>query len=166
MRQLAKAGIPTTVMVAPIIPGAQRCRDRAILTRAAAAGVRQAGYVLLRLPLEVRDLFREWLIANFPGRFATSSLGPRRARRQGLRFDLRQAHDRHGPLCLDDRPPLRGRLARNGFAQTRSKLRTDFFSRHAGSASNSACCEIAAAISKAAGAPSARAASPPNLSGP
>jgi DNA repair photolyase len=40
-----------------------------ILDAAQAAGVKEAGYVLLRLPLEVRDLFREWLMANYPDRF-------------------------------------------------------------------------------------------------
>ena len=72
-RRLAQAGVPTTVMVAPVIPGAQRQRDRAHPRGRAAAGVKEAGYVLLRLPLEVRDLFKEWLKANYPDREATCS---------------------------------------------------------------------------------------------
>jgi DNA repair photolyase len=66
LRQLARAGIPTTVMVAPVIPAVTDSEMERILDAAAVAGVREAGYVLLRLPLEVRDLFREWLTANFP----------------------------------------------------------------------------------------------------
>ena len=66
--QLAEAGIPTTVMVAPVIPAINDAEIERILDAAAACGVRGAGYVLLRLPLEVRDLFREWLQANFPDR--------------------------------------------------------------------------------------------------
>ncbi len=68
LRQLTVAGVPASVMVAPIIPALNDCEIERILDAAAAAGVREAGYVLLRLPLEVRDLFREWLMANFPDR--------------------------------------------------------------------------------------------------
>jgi DNA repair photolyase len=68
LRQLAEAGVPTTVMVAPVIPAVNDAEIERILDAAAACGVRGAGYVLLRLPLEVRDLFREWLQANFPDR--------------------------------------------------------------------------------------------------
>jgi DNA repair photolyase len=68
LRALAAAGIPTTVMVAPIIPAINDAEIERILDAAAACGVESAGYVLLRLPLEVRDLFREWLAANFPDR--------------------------------------------------------------------------------------------------
>jgi DNA repair photolyase len=68
LRQLSAAGIPTTVMVAPVIPAINDAEIERILDTAAALGVKGAGYVLLRLPLEVRDLFREWLMANFPDR--------------------------------------------------------------------------------------------------
>lgn len=68
LRQLSAAGIPTTVMVAPIIPALNDAEIERILDAAALAGVKEAGYVLLRLPLEVRDLFREWLTAHFPDR--------------------------------------------------------------------------------------------------
>jgi DNA repair photolyase len=68
LRALAEAGIPTTVMVAPVIPAINDAEIERILDAAAACGVRGAGYVLLRLPLEVRDLFREWLQANFTDR--------------------------------------------------------------------------------------------------
>jgi len=69
LRQLVKAGVPTSVMVAPIIPALNDAEIERILDAAAAVGVRHAGHVLLRLPLEVRDLFSEWLIANFPDRY-------------------------------------------------------------------------------------------------
>ena len=69
LRQLSQAGVPTSVMVAPVIPAINDAEIERILDSAAALGVNGAGYVLLRLPLEVRDLFREWLIANFPGRY-------------------------------------------------------------------------------------------------
>jgi DNA repair photolyase len=69
LRQLSAAGIPTAVLVAPIIPAINDSEIERILDATAAAGVQGAGYVILRLPLEVRDLFREWLMANFPDRY-------------------------------------------------------------------------------------------------
>jgi DNA repair photolyase len=68
LRALSKAGIPTTVMTAPIIPALNDDEMESILAAAADAGVLQAGYTLLRLPLEIKDLFREWLEAQVPNR--------------------------------------------------------------------------------------------------
>jgi DNA repair photolyase len=68
VRRLSEAGIPTSVMVAPVIPAINDMEIERILDAAAAAGAKEAGYVLLRLPLEVRDLFREWVTENFPDR--------------------------------------------------------------------------------------------------
>src|ERR1700736_6428392 len=69
LRQLVKAGVPTSTLVAPVIPALNDAEIERILEAVAETGVRHAGYVLLRLPLEVRDLFREWLRANFPERY-------------------------------------------------------------------------------------------------
>jgi DNA repair photolyase len=69
LRQLVKAGVPASTLVAPVVPAINDAEIERILDAVAATGVRHAGYVLLRLPLEVRDLFREWLIANFPDRY-------------------------------------------------------------------------------------------------
>jgi DNA repair photolyase len=63
---LAAAGVPTGVMVAPVIPAVTDHEIEAILAAAAAAGARRAGWILLRLPLEVRDLFKEWLATHRP----------------------------------------------------------------------------------------------------
>ncbi|MGD9868227.1 MAG: PA0069 family radical SAM protein, partial [Hyphomicrobiales bacterium] len=68
VEKLAAAGVPAAVMVAPVVPGLTDPEIEAILTRAKAAGATEAGYVLLRLPLEIADLFREWLEENFPDR--------------------------------------------------------------------------------------------------
>jgi DNA repair photolyase len=68
LRRLSQAGVPTTVMVAPVIPALTDMEMERILDAAHTAGVREAGYVLLRLPLELRDLFREWLKENYPER--------------------------------------------------------------------------------------------------
>jgi len=69
LRQLVRAGVPTSTLVAPVIPALNDAEIERILEAVAATGVRHAGYVLLRLPLEVRDLFREWLMPNFPDRY-------------------------------------------------------------------------------------------------
>ena len=65
---LSAAGIPTSVMVAPIIPALNDMEIERILAASAAAGAKSAAYVLLRLPLEIKDLFEEWLAANVPDR--------------------------------------------------------------------------------------------------
>ncbi|MGE0153928.1 MAG: PA0069 family radical SAM protein [Reyranellaceae bacterium] len=67
---LAKAGIPVGVMTAPMIPALNDHEMEAILEEAHRRGARRAGYVLLRLPLEIKDLFREWLEAHVPDRAA------------------------------------------------------------------------------------------------
>ena len=68
MRQLAEAGVPTGVLVAPVIPAITDHETESILEAAKDAGARMAGYVLLRLPYEVKDLFREWLAQHYPER--------------------------------------------------------------------------------------------------
>ncbi len=65
---LAAAGIPTGVMIAPVIPAINDAEIEAILAAARDAGADRAGYIPLRLPLEVRDLFRAWLDEHFPDR--------------------------------------------------------------------------------------------------
>jgi len=67
---LAKAGVPVTVMFAPVIPGLNDHELEAVLERAAEAGAVSAGYVALRLPLEIKDLFQEWLQSARPDRAA------------------------------------------------------------------------------------------------
>jgi len=86
LRQLSAVGVPTAVMVAPVIPAINDMDIERILDAAAVAGVRGAGYVLLRLPLEVRDLFVEWLNANYPDR-ATHVMKLIRDMRGGKDYD-------------------------------------------------------------------------------
>lgn len=66
---LTEAGIPTAVMVAPIIPGLNDHEIEHILESAKTAGATEASYVILRLPLEVSPLFRDWLLQNYPDRY-------------------------------------------------------------------------------------------------
>jgi DNA repair photolyase len=86
IRALAQAGVPVTVMVAPIIPGINDREIEAILEECVKAGASAAGYVVLRLPLEIKDLFREWLNQHFPDR-ATRVMGLVRQMRGGRDYD-------------------------------------------------------------------------------
>jgi DNA repair photolyase len=66
LRELSAAGVPVGVLVAPIIPGLNDHEIPAVLEAATAAGARQAGYVTLRLPHGLADLFEHWLEQHFP----------------------------------------------------------------------------------------------------
>jgi DNA repair photolyase len=68
IRVLNEAGVPAGVMFAPVIPALNDEELEAVLAAAKDVGAVSAGYVLLRLPLEIKDLFREWLETNVPGR--------------------------------------------------------------------------------------------------
>jgi DNA repair photolyase len=65
---LSQAGVPTGVLAAPMIPGLNDAELEKILERAARAGARHAGYVLLRLPHELRQMFEAWLGTHYPDR--------------------------------------------------------------------------------------------------
>lgn len=68
IRRLADAGVPVSVNVAPVIPALTDGELERILEAAREAGATEAGYVMLRLPWEVKDLFQEWLRAHYPDR--------------------------------------------------------------------------------------------------
>jgi DNA repair photolyase len=68
IRALSEAGVPVGVMVAPVIPAVTDHEVENILAAAHRAGARTAGYVLLRLPLEIKELWEEWLRAHVPDR--------------------------------------------------------------------------------------------------
>lgn len=70
VRSLAAAGVPVGVLAAPVIPHLNEGELERIVAAAADAGARFAGYVVLRLPHELKQLFREWLAAHFPQRAA------------------------------------------------------------------------------------------------
>jgi DNA repair photolyase len=86
--ELARGGVPVGVLVAPVIPGLTDHELPAIVEAAAAAGARHAGYVLLRLPLGVADLFERWLGQYFPER-KEKVLGRLRSLRGGRLNDHR-----------------------------------------------------------------------------
>jgi DNA repair photolyase len=86
--ELAQAGVPVGVLVAPVIPGLTDHELPAILEAVAAAGARYAGYVVLRLPHGVADLFEQWLERHFPDK-KERVLGRLRSLRDGRLNDPR-----------------------------------------------------------------------------
>ena len=88
LQRLVGSGVPASVMVAPVIPGLTDMEMERILERASSVGIKNAGYVLLRLPLEIGDLFTEWLQANCPDR-AKRVLSLMRSTRGGKLYDAK-----------------------------------------------------------------------------
>jgi len=66
IRALSEAGVPVGVLASPMIPGLNDQELERILEAAASAGARTAGYILLRLPHEVKEIFSEWLATHYP----------------------------------------------------------------------------------------------------
>jgi DNA repair photolyase len=95
IRALTEAGIPTGVLIAPVIPGLTEHELPSILEAAAGAGARQAGYVLLRLPGPVAGLFEDWLDRHRP-EAKEKVLGRIRAMRSGRLNDARFGHRMRG----------------------------------------------------------------------
>ncbi|MDP6604577.1 MAG: PA0069 family radical SAM protein [Rhodospirillales bacterium] len=80
IRRLSGAGVPVTVMAAPMIPFLNDAELESILEAASAAGARNAGYILVRLPHEIRELFTEWLEAHAPAKAGRVLAGIRETR--------------------------------------------------------------------------------------
>ena len=121
--ELSRAGIPTGVMAAPMIPGLNDMELERILRAAAGAGARHAGYILLRLPLEVREMFADWLAAHVPDR-ARHVLNLVRETRGGALSDPRFHHRMAGAGVYADLLARRfARAARQfGFDEARTGL--------------------------------------------
>jgi DNA repair photolyase len=125
---LTSAGVPVGVMVAPIVPAINDAEVEKILARAYAAGAREAGYVTLRLPLELRDLFRDWLAVHFPDRLdRTISLV--RSMHGGKDYESQWGRRMagSGPYAWMIGRRFEIASTRLGFGETRRKLRSDLF---------------------------------------
>ncbi len=127
---LAKAGVPVAVMVAPIIPALNDSEIEAILTEAQRAGAAEAGYVLLRLPLELKVLFREWLQTEFPDR-AARVINILRSMHGGKDYtpDWGVRQRGRGPVAAQIGLRFRFTIKRLGLNQSTSQLRLDLFQR-------------------------------------
>ncbi len=128
IRKLSDAGIPCGVMAAPIIPGLNDPEIESILDAAYAAGAREAGYVLLRLPLELKEIFREWIATEFPDR-AQRVLSLLQSMHGGkdyvAEFGMRQRGS--GPYADQIAKRFRLAMKRLGYNAQRQELRSDLF---------------------------------------
>ncbi len=133
LMRLAEAGIPTAVLVAPVIPALNDSEIESILAAAAAAGVREAGYILLRLPLEVRDLFVEWLRNNAPDRAArVMSLVTQTRGGKDYQAEFGKRMTGTGPVAWTIGRRFELAAERNRLNRGKLKLRTDLFERPLG----------------------------------
>jgi DNA repair photolyase len=128
MRKLTEAGIPVTVLVAPVIPAINDHEVESILEASRKAGADEAGYVLLRLPHDLKDLMRDWLLEHYPDRLGRvfSILGETRG---GKDYDsswkVRQTGV--GPFAWILGRRFEQATKRLGFNERRLSLRTDLF---------------------------------------
>ncbi len=132
LRELSAAGVPTMVLVAPLIPALTDHELERILEAAAEAGVRSAGYVLLRLPHEVKPLFRDWLEREQPGR-AEHVFSLLRQMHGGKEYDSRfgQRQRGAGPLAEIINQRFKTALRRLGLARPLDALDCTLFQRPA-----------------------------------
>ncbi len=127
IKNLSQAGIPVHVMLAPVIPVVNEPEIEELLAAARSAGARSAAYVLLRLPLEVAPLFRDWLAHHRPDA-ADRVMSHIRASRDGQDNDSRFGRRLRGQGPYADLIRQRFELARRklGFGQS-AELRCDLF---------------------------------------
>ena len=128
VRALADAGAVVGVLFAPVIPGLNDHELEAVLKQAKAAGASSAGYVVLRLPLEIKDLFREWLQAERPDR-AARVMSLVRQMRGGKDYDPDwvQRMKGSGPVADLIRQRYRRTCTALELVTERAPLRTDLF---------------------------------------
>ncbi len=128
VKELSDAGVPVTVMAAPIIPALNDHEIEALIAAAAEHGARGVGYVMLRLPHEIKDLFHEWLVEHVPDR-AAKVINTIREMRGGKDYDARwfERGTGRGPVAK----LIANRFARavkaHGLSSDRNELRTDLF---------------------------------------
>jgi DNA repair photolyase len=121
---LSAAGVPVTVMFAPVIPGLNEHELESVLERAAQAGAVGAGYVALRLPREIKDLFREWLEASVPDR-AQRVMSLVRQMRGGRDYDPEWGKRMKGEGPLADLLGRRFAIAKRRFGLDRPRPALD-----------------------------------------
>ena len=128
LEALHRAGVPVSAAVSPMIPALNDHEMEAILEAASGRGACAAHYIVLRMPLEVRDLFKQWLLEHYPDRYR-HVLSVLRAMRGGADYDARWGHRMKGTgpfaAILNKRFTLA--CQRLGLKTTRPALRCDRF---------------------------------------
>ncbi len=117
-------------MAAPIIPAINDEEIETILTRAYAAGAREASYVVLRLPGELRDMFREWLQVHYPDRLKRA-VSLMQSMREGKDYEAEWGRRMagSGPYAWMVGRRFEMAARRLGYQESRRTLRTDLFRR-------------------------------------
>ncbi len=128
IRTLSEAGIPASVMMAPVIPALTDSEIEALLEAAADHGASEAAFILLRLPLEVSELFRDWLLRERPDRYR-HVMNLIRSMRGGKDYDAKWGERMRGRGPYADQIAKRFSLAakRFGLNLRRRKLNTGDF---------------------------------------
>lgn len=128
VRTLSDAGIPTSVMMAPIIPALTDSEIENLLEAAAEHGASEAAFILLRLPLEVSELFRDWLLRERPDRYR-HVMNLIRSMRGGKDYDAKWGERMRGRGPYADQIAKRFSLAakRLGLNLRKKKLSTEHF---------------------------------------
>jgi len=128
VRTLNEAGIPASVMIGPVIPGLNDSEIERILESAHAAGAKEAGYVILRLPLEVSPIFKDWLLRHYPDRYR-HVMSLVRSMRGGKDYDSEWGKRMRGtgPYAWQIGRRFEIAARRIGLNLERRKLRTDLF---------------------------------------
>lgn len=130
VEELRRAGVPTSVLVAPIIPGLNDREIPAILQAARAAGAQSAGFVLLRLPTTVGPVFRDWLQRNYPdhlGRVETLIRSTRQGKLNDSEFGRRQRGT--GPMADAIADTFRVWTTKLGYDERMAPLSSESFRR-------------------------------------
>jgi DNA repair photolyase len=128
IRILSDNGIPASAMIAPIIPGLNDHEIEKLLDAVAGMGAREAGYVLLRLPLEVAPVFKEWLLRHYPERYR-HVLSLIRSMRGGKDYDAEWGKRMRGtgPYAWQIARRFEMTAKRLGLNRRKLQLRTDLF---------------------------------------
>jgi DNA repair photolyase len=125
---LSAAGIPTVVMMGPIIPGLNEHEIENILKAARGVGAREAGYTMLRLPFEVKGIFKDWLEKAYPDRYAkvmSHIKDVRGGKETSSQFGERMTGS--GPTAWLIGRRFQLACQKLGLNEKREKLRTDLF---------------------------------------
>ena len=134
---LHEASVPVSVNASPMIPALNDHELEAILEAAHEAGARGASYILLRMPLEVRDLFKAWLMEHHPGRYR-HVISVLRAMRGGADYDARWGRrlEGIGPFAQVLAKRFRLVTKRLGLKTSMTRLRCDLFEAPQGAQEN------------------------------
>ena len=132
IRTLRDAGIPVSVMIGPVIPALNDQEIERILESAQAAGAREAGYIILRLPLEVAPIFKDWLLRHYPDRFR-HVMSLVRSMRDGKDYDAEWGKRMKGagPYAWQIGRRFEIAAKRLGLNVEKRRLRSDLFKRPA-----------------------------------